>query len=143
MKQPIIIGFYGYSNTGKTTIIIDLIEKLTSEKKRVATIKKSDKQITLDQPGKDTYRHAKAGAETVVLSTPYETNLLIGKKVDDKKIIDAIQKINEYDFIIIEGANNKEIKKIRIDEKTPLKENTIWTYDGDFEKLYKIIKKEV
>jgi len=142
MKKPAIIGFYGKSNTGKTTLIVDLIKKLTKEGYNVATIKKTDKKIEMDVEGKDSWKHASAGAKAVVLSSSNETDFIVKKNVETLEIIEHMSKFGDYDIILVEGASDKNIQKVRIGD-IKLRENTIMTYDGDFEKLYKIVKEKI
>jgi molybdopterin-guanine dinucleotide biosynthesis protein B len=66
MKKPAVIGFYGESKTGKTTLIIEIIKRLTNEGLKVATVKITDKNIGIDTEGKDTWKYSKAGSELVV-----------------------------------------------------------------------------
>jgi len=142
MSRPFIIGFYGESNTGKTTIITKLIKKFTEEKFTVASIKNTDKEISIDQKEKDTWKHAEAGSKLVIFKTPVETDYIIRKGQETKEIINNIKKLGKYDIIIIEGVNDKETPKIRIGY-IKKRENTVYTYEDDFEKLYKLIKKEM
>jgi len=139
MKKPLVVGFYGESNTGKTTVIARIIKKLTEENFSVASIKNTDKKITIDQKGKDTWKHAKAGAKLVILKTECETDYLFKKKQSTKEIIQNISNYDSYDIILIEGANDKETLKIRFGDIKERK-NTIYTYDNDFQKLYNLIK---
>ena len=60
MKKTFIIGFYGKSKTGKTTVITKLIKNLTEEKFKVASIKITDKNVCIDEKEKDTWKHAEA-----------------------------------------------------------------------------------
>ena len=48
MKKPIIIGFYGYSDSGKTHLITRLIKKLNEDKINIACIKITPKDIHMD-----------------------------------------------------------------------------------------------
>lgn len=136
------IGIYGKSNTGKTTLIVDIIEQLSSEGFNVASIKLSDKIIEIDSKGKDTWKHGKAGAKLVVLSSNNETDFLLKEKKEVSKIIDIINKTGNYDLILVEGANDNFIPKIRIGN-IKKRENTILTYSGNFERLIEVIKKEI
>ena len=139
--KPYFIGFYGESNTGKTMLITDLVKRLTKDGFKVATIKKSDKQINIDVPGKDTFRHAEAGAQATVLSSKDETDFIVKKNINTVDIIRVISQIDNYDFVFVEGASDKNIPKIRIGDIL-LRENTVIDYDGDFEKLYNLIKNQ-
>jgi molybdopterin-guanine dinucleotide biosynthesis protein B len=140
--KPFIIGFYGYSNTGKTTVIVDLIKKLTEAKYKVATIKCSDKKINLDSKEKDTFKHAQVGANPIVLSSLSETDIIIKKKIPLDKIIKFLTSYEELDIIIIEGARDKKVFKIRLGD-IQKRENTIFDYKGDCEYLYKFIEGKI
>jgi len=142
MKKPFVIGFYGYSNSGKTSIIIKLIKRLSDKSFKVATIKNSDKKIVFDKQEKDTYRHAQSGAESVVLSSHSETDFIIKKKLAFDEIVNYLSMFGEKDIIIVEGANDEITPKIRIGSISE-RHNTIFTYDNDFEKLYEFIEKNI
>jgi molybdopterin-guanine dinucleotide biosynthesis protein B len=141
MKNPAIIGFYGKSNTGKTTLITQIIRRLTKENYRIATIKITDKKIGIDKEDTDTWKHAQAGSELIVFSSPYETDYIVKEKQLTKEIINKIKKMGKYDIILVEGVHEKDIPKIRIGDIEE-RDNTILKYDGDFEKLIKILKNE-
>lgn len=141
MKKPAIIGFYGESKTGKTTLIIEIIKRLTDEGLKVAAVKITDKNIGIDTEGKDTWEYSKAGSELVVFSSPVETDFIYAKSNTINNIIDNIEKMGEFDIIIVEGAHDKNIPKIRIGDIKE-RENTILTYDGDFDGLIEMIRNE-
>ena len=132
IKKPIIVGFYGYSNSGKTTLIERLIKELASQGKKVAAIKQSVHPVSLDIEGKDTHRFSKAGADPVILSSTIETDFMFNKPLEINEIIELTTAINKPDIIIIESARDAAIMKIRIGD-IDIRENTIWTYDGNFE----------
>ncbi|HDM67334.1 MAG TPA: molybdopterin-guanine dinucleotide biosynthesis protein B, partial [Thermoplasmatales archaeon] len=74
--MSVIIGFYGESNTGKTTVIEKIIEELVDRGYKVAAVKITDKSISLDKEGKDTWRYSESGSKIVSLVSPIETSLL-------------------------------------------------------------------
>ena len=82
--KPFVIGFYGESDSGKTTLIVDIISSLTKEKYNVASVKTTDKNIGIDSEGKDTWKHTSAGAQLVVFSSDCETDYLIKRKMNSK-----------------------------------------------------------
>lgn len=139
MTKPYILGFYGKSNAGKTTLVVGLVKRFTDDGFKVATIKKSDKEISIDHPGKDTFRHAEAGAKLTVLSSKSETDFIVRKDIETALIIKIISQIESYDFIFVEGAFDKNIPKIRIGN-IDKRENTILDYSGNLGKLYNLIK---
>ena len=133
-NKPIVVGFYGFSNSGKTMLIEQLIGELISRGKKVSAIKQSGHPVSLDTEGKDTHRFSKEGADPVILSSTVATNVMFNKPLETKEIIDLITTINKPDIIIIESVRDKDIMKIRIGD-IEIRENTIWTYDGNFELL--------
>jgi len=139
---PAIIGLYGKSNTGKTTIIVKIIEELSKEGFNVATIKITDKKISMDTEDKDTYRYTKAGSKFVVFSSKIETDFLHLKSLKVDEILNYLKNFGRFDIIIIEGANEKSIPKIRIGD-IKKRENTILTYDGNFRELIEFIKDKI
>ena len=140
--KPAIFGIYGKSNTGKTTLICDILNKLTDQGFKIASVKISDKKIDIDSKGKDSWNHAKAGSKLVVLRSKNETDFLLKKREDTNKVVEQICSIGDYDLILIEGANDIFIPKIRVGD-IKIRENTILNYSGNFEKLIKLIKNEI
>jgi molybdopterin-guanine dinucleotide biosynthesis protein B len=134
MIKPIAVGFYGYSDRGKTTLIEKLIKELTLKGKKVSAIKQSGHPVSMDSEGKDTFRFSKAGANPVVLSSLIETTIKFKNPLETDEIIALITTINNPDIIIIESARDTKIRKIRIGD-IELRDNTIWTYNGNFEEL--------
>lgn len=142
MKHPVVFGFYGESNTGKTSLIEKIINQLTAEGYKMATVKITDKKIGVDSKGKDTWRHGEVGSKLVVLSSPIETDFLFKNKQNLDEILQHINEFGEYDLVIVEGANDKLTRKIRIGNISE-RENTIMTYDGDFKGIINTIKNEM
>ncbi|MBD0305494.1 MAG: molybdopterin-guanine dinucleotide biosynthesis protein B, partial [Nitrospiraceae bacterium] len=66
MSVP-ILSFVGRSNSGKTTLIERLIPELVVAGYRVATVKHAGHGFDLDTEGKDSWRHKRAGAGTVIV----------------------------------------------------------------------------
>jgi molybdopterin-guanine dinucleotide biosynthesis protein MobB len=134
MNDSVIIGFYGTSNSGKTLLITKIISWLKSSGYKVATVKLTNKELSLDTKGKDTDRYKVAGSDVVVFSSLIETTIIQPKSLN---IADIITTVNDgsIDVVIIEGANDKKTSKIRIDEQSSLRENTLWTYHDDVDKI--------
>jgi len=138
-QTPFILGFYGESNSGKTSLLEKLISQFAREGYRVAAIKQTDKRISMDTPGKNTDRYAQAGAELVAFSSKIETIYLAKQKTNIFEIITRIQEMGKFDYIFIEGADEDTIPKIRLGSICK-RANTLLTYDGDYDSLYEKIK---
>jgi len=64
------IHVIGRKNSGKTTLIVDLVKHLAEAGYRVGTIKHTHHHHELDTPGKDSHRHREAGATAVGILSP-------------------------------------------------------------------------
>ena len=73
---PVISIVGGKSNSGKTTLLEKLIREAKRRGWRVATLKHDGHGFEMDQPGKDTWRHAQAGADVVAISSPHKVAIL-------------------------------------------------------------------
>jgi molybdopterin-guanine dinucleotide biosynthesis protein B len=140
--KPAIFGIYGMSNTGKTKIIVDIIEELTKDGFNIASVKISDKKIDIDTESKDSWKHARAGSKLVVLSSKNDTDFLLKKHEDIDKIINQISLFGDYDLVIVEGARDSLIPKIRLGD-IEIRENTILTYNDNFNEVIELIKNEI
>lgn len=69
-RQPGWVLVSGPSNSGKTTLIEKLIPRLRARGISVGTIKHAHHGFELDQHGKDSWRHAQAGADVVAVIAP-------------------------------------------------------------------------
>jgi molybdopterin-guanine dinucleotide biosynthesis protein MobB len=135
-----VIGVYGDSDTGKTTLLVQLVLKLTNEGYNVATVKQTKKAISMDTKNKDTWRHHDAGASLVVFSSACETDFLLQKTMSTSEIIRRILGFGCYDLVFIEGANDQNIPKIQVGTGKKRK-NTIVSYNDNFKELMTVIKK--
>lgn len=66
-----IVTFIGWHDSGKTTLVTQVVSELKRLGYRVAVIKSSnDTGIQFDTPGTDTFMHKEAGADSVMLVAP-------------------------------------------------------------------------
>lgn len=108
-----IISVVGKSNVGKTTLLVKLLPELKNRGYRIATVKHDVHGFSIDQPGKDTWKHAQAGADTVVISSPRK--IAIMENVEKEKTLDEIaEKLDHIDLIITEGYKRQDKPKIEV-----------------------------
>ncbi len=143
MKKPVIIGFYGFSNSGKTTLISKLINYFSEKEFNVATIKQTNKQYSIDTVGSDTWKHAEAGAKLCCFQTAVETSFIVKNQLEIKEIIRVISELGSYNLIFVEGARDDFIQKIRLNDTTPLRKQTLLTYNGDINMVIDIIEEKL
>jgi len=114
-----IIAVVGSRRSGKTTTVEAIVHGLTVKGYRVATAKHiHEADFTIDTKGKDTWRHAQAGAKTILSVAPNELTII--KKVDTTEydlsvLVQQCEK--EADILILEGfrklvAKNPSIPKV-------------------------------
>ena len=137
-SAPKVIGFYGYSDSGKTSLIFRLIKELEKEGFSTAVVKRTDKSISSESAEKDTSGFRTAGAKMTSFSSASETNFVLPVSMPLSQIINKLRAFMEVDIIIVEGARDPEIQKVRLGE-IPERDHTIYTYDGDFDKLMKLM----
>lgn len=90
----------GFSKTGKTTTVTELIKELRRRGYSVGTVKDIHYEgFHVDMEDTDTYKHMDSGARRVTALGPAETSIMASKRMD----IDAILKYYKEDFVILEG----------------------------------------
>jgi molybdopterin-guanine dinucleotide biosynthesis protein MobB len=77
MTQSRRVHIVGRKNSGKTTLVCDLVTELSRRGLKVATVKHTHHHHELDTPGKDSHRHREAGAAAVGILSPQMTALFI------------------------------------------------------------------
>lgn len=112
-----IISIVGQSGVGKTTLIEKLILELLKRGYQVAAVKHVPHDFDIDYEGKDTWRYAKAGACTVIISSKRKMALI--KHVDEEIRPDKLGDLylEDVDIIIAEGYKKEKIPKIEVFRK--------------------------
>ncbi len=111
-----IVSIVGKSNVGKTTLLEKLIRELKSRDYRVATIKHDAHEFEMDRPGKDTWRHAQAGSDVIILASPVKLALI--KRLDEEMDLDSIAAmVPDVNIILTEGYKSGSKPKIEVSRK--------------------------
>ncbi len=111
-----VISVVGKSNVGKTTLIEKLLPELKRRGYRVATIKHDAHRFELDQPGKDTWRHAQAGSDCVVIAS--SEKLAIIETLDRELSLDEIvARLPAVDLVVTEGYKRQNKPKIEVSRR--------------------------
>jgi len=142
MSVPPIVAIYGNSDSGKTELVSRLVEDFIEEGLGVCTIKHSPGEISLDQKGKDTWRHREAGARLTVFSTKTETDFLLPEELEPKEIIEVLSNFASCELVIAEGYKNAKVPKVSIGDIKP-GDGTIHEFDGNLETLKETIRAEI
>ena len=98
-----ILSIVGKSGSGKTTLLEKLIPELKRRGYRVATVKHhSHPGFEIDVPGKDTWRHAQAGSDHVVIAAP-DKIASIRRLEQPLSLAQIAAGITDVDIILTEG----------------------------------------
>lgn len=112
------IGFAAFSGTGKTQLICQLIPLLKQRGMRVAAIKASHHDISLDKPGKDSFRLHQSGAQQTLIVSPFRSGLISehdeATEPDFKRSTEALN-LESLDIVVVEGfRHEQELNKIEL-----------------------------
>ena len=105
-------AFIGYQNSGKTTLVERVISKLSQRGLRVGSIKHhGHKGFDIDQPGKDSWRHAQAGSRHVGLVSP-DRFAEYASTDREVPIADLLARYTDVDVVIVEGYKTAGLPSI-------------------------------
>jgi molybdopterin-guanine dinucleotide biosynthesis protein B len=112
-----IVSIVGKSGVGKTAVVEKLVTELKKRNYRVATVKHSASGFEMDREGKDTWRHSRAGSDTVAISSPQKIAVI--RNVDhDHSLAELYRYIGpDFDIIIAEGFKHDRTAKIEVHRK--------------------------
>jgi molybdopterin-guanine dinucleotide biosynthesis protein B len=111
-KVP-VISVVGKSGVGKTTALELVIREIKRRGYKVGTIKHDTHGFEMDKPGKDSWRHAQAGSDVVVISGPRKMALI--RKLDEEMSLDGIVELmGDVDLVVTEGYKRGDRPKIEV-----------------------------
>lgn len=108
------LAIVGRHNSGKTTLIEQLIAELVSRGHDVGSVKHhSHVGFDIDYPGKDSYRHRAAGASETVIAAPGQMARI--KTIEDEiECSDIVRSMPGHDVVIVEGYRKSGLPTIEI-----------------------------
>ncbi len=112
-----VIGFAAFSGTGKTTLLTRLLPVLKARGLHIGVIKHSHHRFEIDKPGKDSYELRKAGAEQMLISSPYRWALMVEKDVGrEPRLAEELSRLDggPLDLILVEGFKQESFPKIEL-----------------------------
>lgn len=121
-----ILGFAAYSGTGKTTLLIKLIPLLKAKNIRLGIIKHAHHTFDIDQPGKDSYKLRKSGADIMLISSRNRWALMVENvsSTPEPSLQELIKQVDTstLDLILVEGFKHERFPKIELHRKALNKE---------------------
>ena len=110
-----VIGFAGWSGSGKTTLVEGVIASLVIAGQRVSVVKHAHHDFDIDLPGKDSWRHRKAGAcEVVVASNRRFAKIREYPAERRPNVHDLLAELGDCDWALVEGFKHADLPKIEV-----------------------------
>jgi len=110
-----VIGFAGWSGSGKTSLIEQVIALLTARGLAVSLIKHAHHSFDVDHAGKDSWRHRHAGCREVLVSSGQRWSLMHELRGAPELPLEALlEKLSDCDLVLVEGFKRAAIPKIEI-----------------------------
>ena len=113
--MPPIISIVGKSESGKTTLIEKLIPELKRRGFRIGVIKHAFHEFEFDKPGKDSWRHRAAGADTVLVAAP--GSIVMVKNAQGETLDELEGYFRDMDLVLTEGFKHGSKPQIEIFRK--------------------------
>ena len=110
-----VIGLAGWSGAGKTTLLVKLVPEFFRRGLSVSTIKHAHHAFDIDQPGKDSFEHRRAGAREVLVASRTRWALLheLGEE-GEPPLAALLKRLSPVDLVIVEGFKAYAHPKIEV-----------------------------
>jgi molybdopterin-guanine dinucleotide biosynthesis adapter protein len=110
-----VFGFAGWSGSGKTVLIERIIPLLTGRGLEVSLIKRAHHTFDVDVPGKDSYRHRRAGCREVLLSSNVRwAHMRELRGEPEQTLQQLVDRVSRCDLLLVEGFKREPIPKIEV-----------------------------
>lgn len=114
LAVPPAVTFIARSGTGKTTLLEQLIRKLTARGWTIGALKHDAHRFEIDHEGKDSWRFARAGAALTAISSPDKTALIRRHELEPE-LQELLQPfVGQVDIILTEGFKRSNLPKIEV-----------------------------
>jgi molybdopterin-guanine dinucleotide biosynthesis protein B len=120
----IALGLAGWSGAGKTTLAAALIGIFTRGGLAVSSIKHAHHDLVFDRPGKDSYRHAEAGAREVILAA--NGGFALFSRAVAPGPVELLSRLAPVDLVLIEGFRDYAVPKLEV-YRPALGKPPLWT----------------
>ena len=110
-----ILGIAGWQNSGKTTLLKNLILNFAKKGLTVSTVKHAHHSFDIDKPGKDSYEHRQSGAQEVLISSKHRWALIHEQGNQTEPNLDELlSKLKPVDLVLVEGFKKENHTKLEV-----------------------------
>lgn len=110
-----IFGLAGWSGSGKTSLVVRLLPALNGRGITVSTLKHAHHSFDVDQPGKDSWEHRRAGAFEVMVSSANRWALMHEhRSAPEATLEELIRHMSPVDLVIVEGFKGHPHPKLEV-----------------------------
>ncbi|NDY73210.1 molybdopterin-guanine dinucleotide biosynthesis protein B [Desulfobacter hydrogenophilus] len=126
-KIPRVVLIVGKSNSGKTTLMENMIRELSARGFRVGSVKHAHDTFDFDKQGKDSWRHKNAGAVASLIVT--DTKVALVKEDIRPPEEKFFHYLGDMDLILVEGFKTFCLPKIEVFRKESPHEAPLYLED--------------
>lgn len=112
-----LLGFAGFSGSGKTSLLRQLLPLLRHQGLTLGVIKHTHHDVEQDRPGKDSYELRHAGAAQCLLAGPHRSILTFENlHPGEPNLNESLSRLDldALDLVLVEGFREAAIPKIEI-----------------------------
>jgi len=110
-----VFGIAGRSGSGKTTLIESMLPLLAARGLRVNVIKHSHHDFQMEPPGKDSARFRRAGAQEVMVSSPFRYAIVHElREAPEPPLDEQLARLSPADLVLVEGFKQAPIPRIEV-----------------------------
>jgi len=111
-----VVSIVGKSDSGKTTLMERLIRALADRGYRVGSVKHHVHDFDIDVPGKDSWRHARAGAAVTLVSSPSKLGMV--RQMDHEASLEELLELaRDVDILLTEGYRRAGDVRIEVSRR--------------------------
>ncbi len=115
-----LLGFAAFSGVGKTTLLKQLIPRLSAAGLRLGLLKHSHHGFSFDRPGKDSDLLRRAGATQLIIASERRTAHIVDHPRREPSFAQRLRLLDDgsLDLILVEGFKDQAMPKIELHRPT-------------------------
>lgn len=110
-----VFGIAGRSGSGKTTLIEAMLPLMAAQGMKVNVIKHSHHDLQLEPPHKDSARFRQAGAQEVMVASPYRYAIVHElHSRPEPTLAEQVARLCPADLVLVEGFKHEAIPRLEV-----------------------------